>query len=239
MSQQTTALVKVTYQGLQSINDVRDALSANLGGEGISPLDLDRVKFPSGGGTVWEIPSIEGPSDAREIEGIIVFQHHARSYWAQSIEESGGNNPPNCQSADGKTGVGDPGGDCAACPLNQFGSHAKGAGKACKESWILYILRPDDVLPLVMPVPPSSLKIVRKYLLALTSKGIPYRHAVTKIGLDKTKNGAGIVYAQARLSFVRRLEPDEKAQSDAYSRNLEQIVAANGARMGALVGEAD
>lgn len=38
----------------------------------------------------------------------------------------GEDGPPLCLSSDGRTGVGDPGGDCAACPMRQFTRTEKG-----------------------------------------------------------------------------------------------------------------
>src|SRR6267142_5673038 len=38
-----------------------------------------------------------------------------------------------CQSLDARVGVGEPGGNCATCPMSRFGSAKKGKGQACTE----------------------------------------------------------------------------------------------------------
>ena len=55
------------------------------------------------------------------LEGVILFNHSANSYWPAGSEYDD-NTPPQCQSVDGKVGYGDPGGICEACDYNKFGS---------------------------------------------------------------------------------------------------------------------
>jgi len=92
---------------------------------------FDRVKLPAGGGTAFEIPSAEGEDSemVKDITGIIVYNHPAYAYYQDKY--TGGNNPPDCGSFDGVTGIGTPGGDCATCPYNRFGS-GDGQSKLCK-----------------------------------------------------------------------------------------------------------
>lgn len=67
----------------------------------------------------------------RKLVGVILYHHLANAYWPEGSEYDD-NVPPFCQSFDGKQGYGEPGGVCAACAFNQFGSTANGSGKACK-----------------------------------------------------------------------------------------------------------
>lgn len=225
-TQGTTAVARVEFAGLQRVEEVREAIATNFGDGGLSPMDLDRVRIPAGGATTWDIPSIEGSTEAKEIQGVIVYAHAARSYWAQGMEESTGHSPPDCSSPDGIRGYGAPGGECAACPLNQFGSGKKGSGKACKEIKALYMLQEENLMPVLVPVPPSSLKPVKQFFAGLTTKGIAYRHAVVGISLKKVPNGQGIQYAQAQFRFIRRLEAPEKAAADAYGKQFAQFISA-------------
>jgi hypothetical protein len=173
------------------------ALKDNLGDSSIQPFDLDIVSVPAGGGTSWAIPDLAGEREEKTIEGIIVHHQMIRSYWSQSFDESGGGTPPDCVSQDGKVGVGNPGGACAICPLNTWGSAGKGKrGKACQERHLVFLLREGEHLPLVVNTPPSSLGNIKKLMLRLTSKGIPYWTVLVSLALERDKNADGILYSK-------------------------------------------
>lgn len=217
-------LVKLeNYAALQmNALELKEVLQENLGGEAISAFELDRVKVPSGGGTTWEVPTLEGVEDAKAIEGVVIYFKNQNAYWKEKYD--GQNNPPDCVSNDGMVGIGTPGGDCAVCPLNAFGSEGK--GKACKNMRTLFILREGDVLPLVLTLPPTSLKDARKYFLRLASKGIPYYGVITEITLDKDKNENGITYSKAKLSLKGRLDPDTVKKLKAFQDSLKPALDA-------------
>src|SRR5437868_6977578 len=146
---------------------------ANLAGDDISVGDLDRIKVPSSGAVMWEVPTISGPDAAKSLEGIILHVARRRAYW-KSKNMNG--DQPDCSSNDCVTGEGDPGGECKDCPLNKFGTATDDAGnpargKACKETTLLFMLRPGATLPQIVIVPPGSLKIVKNYRLRLP---VPY-----------------------------------------------------------------
>jgi hypothetical protein len=217
-------LVKLeNYAALQmNALELKEVLQENLGGEAISAFELDRVKVPSGGGTTWEVPTLEGVEDAKAIEGVVIYFKNQNAYWKEKYD--GQNNPPNCVSNDGMVGIGTPGGDCAVCPLNAFGSEGK--GKACKNMRTLFVLREGDVLPLVLTLPPTSLKDAKKYFLRLASKGIPYYGVITEITLDKDKNENGITYSKAKLSLKGRLDPDTVKKLKAFQDSLKPALDA-------------
>ena len=75
-------------------------------------FSFDRVKLSAGGGTTFEIPSAESEEGemVKTITGVIVYHHPAYAYYRSKY--AGGNNPPDCGSFDGRTGVGNPGGSC-------------------------------------------------------------------------------------------------------------------------------
>jgi len=209
------ALVKASeYQVLVTkIENVKEALSVNLGsGSSADEFSLDRIHVPTGGGTNWSIPGLEGEESSPVVEGIIVAAKDPRSYWKVSYNESGGGSPPDCYSDDGVLGVGNPGGNCAVCPLSEFGSAEKGPGQACKSMKILFMLRKDDFLPLVVVAPPGSLKSMTKYFLRLASKAKPYYSVITRIALEKTKNSRGTVFSFMVPSMASVLEEEELAR---------------------------
>lgn len=177
-------------------------------------LNFDRVKIPSGGGNQFEIVRDGEDSEfAAELVGVIVDQHPANAYWRD--EFTGEGNQPDCSSLDGKVGVGDPGGNCRACPLggdNAFGSAANGAGKACKNMRRVYLLQEGETFPLLLTLPPTSAPALGSFLgKRLMPRGIKRHEAIVKITLNREKNKAGITYSKASFSLVDQL-PTEKAE---------------------------
>lgn len=192
-------------------------------------FSLDRVKLPAGGGTAFEIPSAEGedPEMAKEITGVIVYNHPAYAYYHDKY--TGGNNPPDCSSFDGVNGIGNPGGNCQSCPYNKFGS-GDGQSKLCKNKRMLYILREGELFPITISLPTGSLKSFTNYVKSQLSRGRKLNQVVTKITLKKTTNASGIAFAQAVFGFVRMLSAEERAAVagvtdtvKAYAANLTPV----------------
>jgi hypothetical protein len=148
-----------------------EVIRENLGGE-LSRLDLQTVRVPTAGGLTWAVSDVErGELTEKTLRGLVVYQTVARGYWAETFDSSGGGTPPTCVSNDGKKGLGNPGGSCATCPLNQWGSDARGGnGKACREMRLIYMLREDTVLPMVVVMPPTSIRPAREYFTKLPSR---------------------------------------------------------------------
>lgn len=200
--------------------ELKDALAANIGTDRIGANDLDRVKMPAGGGIVWEVPSLEGPQVAREIEGVIVAWRNTRAYWPG--EYTGQNTPPQCSSDDGVYGHGDPGDFvpdhlCDECALSKFGSGRDGKGQACKLMRLLFIVTPDELLPKVIALPPTSVGPMKKYFLRLASKAMPPHGVVTALKLSKDTNDGGIAYSVATPEMRAILTPAERDRVKAYA----------------------
>lgn len=185
---------------------------------------FDRVKLPAGGGTAFEIPSAEGEDSemVKDITGIIVYNHPAYAYYQDKY--TGGNNPPDCGSFDGVTGIGTPGGDCATCPYNRFGS-GDGQSKLCKNKRMLYILREGELFPLTLSLPTGSLKTFTGYVKSQLSRGRKLNQMVTKITLKKASNASGIAFSQAVFTFDRMLTPDERAAVAGVSETVKTYAA--------------
>lgn len=199
--------------------NVGDALRENLDGASLSMWDLARIRVPAGGGTTWIEPTVDGDQETKGIEGVIVHMRTVRSMWRQ--EFSGEGTPPDCSSTDGVTGMGDPGGACRTCPYAAWGTSPKGTGaQACKQARLLFVLRPADLLPVVVAAPPSSLKAVKQYLLRLAGAGAPYHAVITRLELERTKNAGGIAYAQIVPRLIAKLAPPQAATFRAYGESL-------------------
>jgi hypothetical protein len=196
-------------------------------------LSFDKIKIPSAGSTVFEVPGEEDDTDnLKEFSAVILHHHTLNAYY--KTKYTGGNNPPDCGSFDGITGEGDPGGDCKGCPFNQFGSaisdtpgEENGKGKACKNRRRIYVLREGEVFPLLLSLPTGSLKEFTKYIKKLLSKGKRANMVVTRFTLKKATSSGGVVYSQAQFAVDRFLTPQEQtlindmsAQVKAYSTRV-------------------
>lgn len=204
--------------------DRSEVMAENLGAGGLSPNQLDRVKVPAGGGTTWEIPTLDGRGEAiKELQVIIVAAQDVRAYYATAYD--GGNNPPDCYSLDCKFGVGDPGGPCEACPWSQFGTGKDANGnptnaQACSQKKMMLCIREDSTLPFVISAPPGSLGAVSKYFMRLAGANLPYYGVVTSLTLEKVKSGNGTPYSMVKPEFVRALTAEEVPGIKAYRANL-------------------
>ncbi len=206
------------------VSEIRDAVAANLGGNGMSTTDFERIKIPAGGGTAWTLQSLDGEEMVKELSGIIVAWRDTRAYWSISMDQSEGNQPPDCSSNNARVGTGKPGGDCFSCPLAQFGSDPKGEGQACKLVRQLFFIREENLLPEIVSLPASSVKAARQYFMRLASKAVPCHSVITRIGLEKTKNGQGIVYSRATFASGGRLAPDQVAKVREYAAILQPLL---------------
>lgn len=165
--------------------------------EGLNVFDLDRVSFPTAGSLTFNVPTAEGPEPRRYIDGIIVHQHASRQLFETEYDATKPS-PPRCVSFDGITGYGDPGGECAACPFATFGG-------TCRPSRFLYILQPDELFPMLLILPRTSLSRklqngVSRYFFGLAKGGkskvkggLHMFSVITRIGLAQRQNGLGMV----------------------------------------------
>jgi hypothetical protein len=194
----------------------------NIGDGSISTRELPRIKCPTGGGTTWHFETPDGEESARELEGLILAWRKGRVFW-KTPEPS--NKPPDCVSLDGFFGKGDPGGKCADCKYAQFGSSLKGGrGQACKQIRQMLIVRPGEVLPYLLSVPPTSLRNASQYFLMLVGRQIPFWGITTKIKLEKVQN-EGVPYSRMIFYTGRRLSPQEAAIVKPYHVQMKQVLS--------------
>lgn len=132
---------------------------------------------------------------AQNIGAVIVRANmHAKTYYARkySGEDSEGARP-DCYSMDGispSPNALNPQSDkCATCPHNQWGSRisedGQSKGKACQDNARLAISQPDKMEPMLLRVPPASLKGLKEALKIVASRKLPYNGAIMKIGFDR------------------------------------------------------
>ena len=211
-----------SFAALANMDMLNEAMADDCQGLEFS---FDRVKLPAGGGTAFEIPSAE--SDETEmsegITGVIVYNHPAYAYYRDKY--TGGNNPPDCGSFDGVTGIGTPGGSCQNCPYNKFGS-GEGQSKMCKNKRMLYILREGELFPITLSLPTGSLKSFTNYVKSQLSRGRKLNQVVTKITLKKATNASGIAFSQAVFAFERMLDAQERTAVAEVTESV-KVYAAN------------
>ena len=181
-------------------------------------LSFQRAKIPGGGVLQFEMPGDdpENPDYEATLEGVILFNHSANSYWPAGSEYDD-NTPPQCQSVDGKMGYGDPGGICETCVNNRFGSDPKGNGKACKNMRMLYLLRSGEMLPIQVSLPPTSIRPYTNFVnSAFLLRGRRVCSGLVQIGLRKVSSN-GFTYSVATFKKLRDFEGAQLVRVCAYA----------------------
>ena len=190
-------------------------------------LGFQRVKIPSGGQLQFELPGEDpdNPDYTKYLEGVIVYSHNANAYWAAGINED--ENPsPDCQSMDGKLGYGSPGGICADCPFNRYGSdpnpNGTGRGKACKNQRIVYLLRSGEALPIQLSLSPTSIRPYTDFInAAFLARRRGVCGSVVRIGLKKVNNGKN-EYSVATFKLLYDFAGEDLAKIRAYAASFKE-----------------
>lgn len=215
-----------------SRDEVRDIIRLNLQGSKISSTDIPRIKVPTGGSTTWQVPTLDGETNAKSVEGIVVCYTDRRAFWPGQ-EVTG--QPPSCRSDDMVRGIGvrkegdDPGPhECDSCEFAQFGSGARGRGQACKQVRSVYLMQPDIYLPIALNLPPTSLKSTRQWFLRLAQYGVRFDSIVTGFKLEKKTNPDGQAYAIVNPYKVRDLSPEEEKFFRWYGSEIRPYLESSG-----------
>ncbi|MCI8913619.1 MAG: hypothetical protein HFF38_05755 [Lawsonibacter sp.] len=218
-----TSLAPVDSTYLALTNNALDIIRANLKSQPLT-LDLfDLVKSPSGGATVFEVPGLAGNEAAMDLTGIVLDYTTPRAYWDTPDPVEG--TPPVCMSQNSI--ISNDGKSCALCPYNDFGSKdGDSNAKACKESVLLFLLRPNSIIPLLVRIPVTSKPRFLKYSTRLLSTLTPLSSVVTKITLEKATSKQGKPYALFNFQTVSTLGPEEAAQAKAFGQQFMEIVNA-------------
>jgi len=216
--------------------EIMEAMRENLEGETLSAWSLPRIKINPGGAPAWNVNFGDGESlHTGPITGVIVEKRNTRAFWAKDIDEGGAGSPPDCVSLDGVIGIGEPGGECATCPLNQFqtakGKDGKpGRGKACNETRQLFILTEQSpIIPALITLPATSIKPLTSWMTGRAGKGLPYWKNQVELSLEGTKNADGIAYAQLviRPGTTVALSPEQAEMIKAHKIAIAPILGDN------------
>lgn len=216
-----TALSTIYSSYIALSNNALDIIRENLKNQPLSFDLFDVVKSPSGGSTVFAVPGLSGDEAEKELTGIILSYTTPRAYWDTPDPVEG--TPPVCMSQnsiishDGKA--------CARCPYNDFGSKdGDSNAKACKESVLIFLLRPNNIIPLLVRVPVTSKPRFLKYATRLLSSLTPINSVVTKITLEKATSKAGKPYALYNFEAVGTLSAEESLKAREFGRQFMEYV---------------
>jgi hypothetical protein len=223
MPNPATALTPIESNYVALTNNALDIIRKNLKNQPLSYALFDVIKSPSGGATIFTLPTISGDEVKKEITGIILNYDTPRAYW-QTPEPVEGTFP-NCYSRDSLVSY--EGKPCNSCPFNELGSKTGDTlAKACKEQVAIYLLRPDNIMPIIVRVPVTSKIIFQKYMIRLIGSMIPVYGVVTKITLEKATSKAGQPYALYNFEAVSTLSPEETANAKAFGQKFMEIINA-------------
>lgn len=201
-------MVKLDEQGMSA--NVRDILKKNIetATEGI---EFRPPKYTISHSGLTFLSSV-GDEKKDTITGVIVLKQTTRGYWIKK-EEGKDDKAPDCASLNGMVGTQKLVEEvrlCATCPNNKWGS-IKGSGKACKEMRrIMIVENTDDYFPVILTLPPTSIKIFDEFLSGLYQKKKHEIMTNIKFSLDRAEGG-GFKYAKIKLELG---EPLTMAQID-------------------------
>lgn len=171
----------------------------------------------------------DDPDEAATSLGLVIIRTNAgvaRTYYATNYEE-GSNEAPDCYSNDGVRPAPDAedpqSKQCATCPHSQWGSRITEngkKGKACSEVKRLAVAEPgDEENPMMLRVPPTSLKNWDEYVRKLGKKGANPSMVVTRIGFDHSVSHQLLTFKP--VGFIT----DEMAEAVADVRDSETVKA--------------
>ena len=220
---EVATMIPVNSGYLALNNNAIDIIRENLKNQPLSYDLFDVVKSPSGGATVFEVPGLVGTEAEKELVGIVLDYNTPRAYWNTPDPMEG--TPPVCMSRDSL--VSQDGKLCSRCPFNDFGSKdGESNAKACKESVLLFLLRPQSIMPLLVRVPVTSKPRFLRYMTRLVGTLTPLNGVVTKITLEKATSKAGKPYALFNFKAVSVLGPEEASHARVFAEQFMEIVDA-------------
>lgn len=220
ITMEDTALVATTNYAALKENTL-DIIRENLKSQPLSYQLFDIVKSPAGGSTVFSVPGLSGDEAAKELTGIILDYSTPRAYWDSPDPVEG--TPPTCFSSDSV--ISHEGKPCATCQFNDFGSkNGDSNAKACKESVTLLLLRPENIMPIIVRIPVSSKVRFQRYMTRLVGRMIPLSSVVTRITLEKTTNKTGQPYSLFNFEAVSELAPEEAAKAKEFAKRFMEFM---------------
>lgn len=171
-------------------------------GDKIRVTQFKKFRLPSGEET-------DGP-----LEGVIVDFVSANVFYKDGFDKDN-MGPPDCFAINAEPSLLVPSinspdkqaDSCARCPNNQWGSGARGKGKACKNTRVVAFMPADatpDTPPWVLTVSPTGIKGFDDYIRTLAGKGIAHIQVLSVVGFDKS-----VDWPSLKFTALRPLTQDE------------------------------
>jgi hypothetical protein len=216
----------------QQMQNVLALIEENVMGQSFSVLNLPRIRVMAGGVQAFRVETASGEETPRELEGVVTAARTTRVFWRTPYGAgggSGGKKPPDCTSADGFVGIGDPGGECAVCPYSQFGTAVAadgtpGPGQACKQVQQVLFLLPGSMLPHLLTVPPTSGKAWQHYTLSLLASGSALAAATTRLSVERAQSAGGVAYGRIVFKKGKPLDPLAQKTFEPYHRMMKALL---------------
>ncbi len=214
------------FAALVPQGDLAEAMTAMAEvGEEMRPEDLIKVKLPSGGGTQWEIPSAMGIERTDSITGVLVGWQKCGLLWPNDdpIEgqkpvlrtmdlqtaEQVGPIPDDMVETLEKHRLSENTFDWKELPYNQWNTGKDGVGKRCKEQRIMFILREQDIFPLVITAGAGSLKTVVPWYTSTQQLRVVWYRLIVELTLKKASSKSGIGYSQIIPKAVGKVSKED------------------------------
>ena len=151
---------------------------------------------------IMRLDDEDTPANAIEIVLVNTAPTFCKVFYAAGYTE-GAKDKPTCYSNDGLTPARDAAekqaDHCATCDHNAWGTGPNGKGKACSDSLRLAIAFVDSINdPILLRVPPASLKNITEYAAFLSRKGAPMEGLVTKLKFDSEEATPKLQFSAVR-----------------------------------------
>lgn len=196
--------------------------------QGFPTLSIKGMKFTITKDGVKKV--VTKPDDEDEVAqslGLVFLRANmnAKTFYAAKYSESDSAGArPDCYSQDGvapsANSLNPQSKKCAICPQNQWGSrtddngNAK-EGKSCQDNARIAVSAPDKLDPMLLRVPPASLKPLREMLKIVAARKVPYNAVVIKVGFDREAPSPKLTFKPVGLvddagyAGVREMYDDE------------------------------
>lgn len=218
---------------------VNDDLTANVGA-GFPVLSIKGKNWTvkRGGEATLLTRELDGEKIAApHVEVVILKANKAFSktfYIKQFVE--GTDAKPDCYSNDGVVPAADAQSPqaktCATCPKNEWGSKISDSGakgKACQDVRRLAVAAAGQINdPMLLRVPPATLKPLAEYAKMLSKRNIPYNAVVTKMKFDSEAATPKIEFSPVRFLTEAEYAEVEEIMQDSL---IEDIIGTTGTPM--------
>jgi len=234
-------VAKEDYLAFRASPEQIERAIASMKGRRLNIFDLERASLPGGEGKPeWLISGgPEGEEYREELTGVILGIRDWRTWWKE-LYGKGTKGPPNCSSDDaihgrgdrslnGKDGAGEH--DCLTCKWANWESNRKGGrGQDCSERRGLFMLQHESINPMLSILPPTSIKPLDSYRMALEGRMKPlYLYEVT-LKIEKDKNTDGVPFSKIVLKRNRILSGGELKRAQQISDSFEATMSSSSAR---------